>query len=71
MFCRIKKASALLIKKTHILQLKHNLQMEQLIWLFCWLLKSLSYIKLTPMGLIFQCCYNHQPFLLRRSIGTI
>lgn len=68
--CRIKKACALFIKNC-ILQLKHNLQMEQLIWLFWWLLKSLYYIKLSPVGLIFQCCYNHQPFLLRRSIGTI
>lgn len=68
--CRIKKACALFIKNC-TLQLKHNLRMKQLIWLFCWLLKSLYYIKLTPMGLIFQCCYSHQPFLLRRSIGAM
>lgn len=50
-------------KKMCFLQQQHNLQMEQLIWPSCWLLKSLFYIKLSLEGCIFQCCYDHQPFL--------
>lgn len=57
--------------KKCFLQQQHNLWMEQLMWPFCWLLKSLFYIKLTPEGCISQCCYDHQPFVLRRSIGLI